>query len=95
MKVAINGADRPTTNDMLEQLIEVITHPFDFCKKVSVNMELKWLCTRCTINHTVSSSGLHGWSAVKLGYPNSPSDNLSTVVSLNRRVRIVRSFDFS
>jgi len=40
MKVAINGADRPTTNDVLEQLIEVINHPFDFCKKVSVNMEL-------------------------------------------------------
>ncbi len=25
---------------MLEQLIKVINHPFDFCKKVSVNMEL-------------------------------------------------------
>jgi len=40
MKVAINRADRPNTNDVLEQLIEVINHPFDFCKKVSVNMEL-------------------------------------------------------
>jgi len=40
MKVAINGANRPTTNDVLEQLFEVINHPFDFCKKVSVNMEL-------------------------------------------------------
>ena len=40
MKVAINGADRPSTHDLLEQLIEVINHPFDFCKKVSVNMEL-------------------------------------------------------
>ena len=40
MKVAIDGADRPSTNDVLEQLIEVINHPFDFCKKVSVNMEL-------------------------------------------------------
>jgi hypothetical protein len=40
MKVAIDGADRPNTNDVLEQLIEVINHPFDFCKKVSVNMEL-------------------------------------------------------
>ena len=40
MKVAINGADRPTTNDVLEQLLEVINHPFDFRKKVSVNMEL-------------------------------------------------------
>jgi len=40
MKVAINVVDRPTTNDVLEQLIEVINHPFDFRKKVSVNMEL-------------------------------------------------------
>jgi predicted transcriptional regulator len=30
MKVAIDGADRPTTNDVLEQLLEVINHPFDF-----------------------------------------------------------------
>jgi len=29
MKVAIDGADRPNTNDALEQLIEVINHPFD------------------------------------------------------------------
>ncbi len=40
MKVAIDGADRPTTNDVLEQLLEVINHTFDFQKKVSVNMEL-------------------------------------------------------
>jgi hypothetical protein len=40
MKVANNGADRPTTNDLLEQLLEVINHTFDICKKVSVNMEL-------------------------------------------------------
>ena len=39
MKVAIDGADRPNTNDVLEQLIKVINHPFDFYK-VSVNMEL-------------------------------------------------------
>ncbi len=25
---------------MLEQLLEVINHNFDFCKKVSINMEL-------------------------------------------------------
>ncbi len=37
MKVAIDRADRPT---VLEQLLEVINHPFDFRKKVSVNMEL-------------------------------------------------------
>jgi hypothetical protein len=40
MKVAIDEADQPTTNDVLEQLLEVINHPFDFCKKVSANMEL-------------------------------------------------------
>ncbi len=40
MKVAIDGADRPTMNDVLEQLLEVINHTFDFRKKVSVNMEL-------------------------------------------------------
>ena len=43
MKVAIDGANGPNTNDVLEQLIEVINHPFDFCKKVSVNMELMQL----------------------------------------------------
>jgi hypothetical protein len=40
MKSAINGADRPSTNDVLEQLLEVINHNFDFCKKISINMEL-------------------------------------------------------
>jgi hypothetical protein len=40
MKVAINGANQPSTNDMLERLLKVINHTFDFCKKVSVNMEL-------------------------------------------------------
>jgi hypothetical protein len=40
MKVAINGADQLTTNDVLKQLLEVINHPFDFRKKASVNMEL-------------------------------------------------------
>ena len=40
MKVAINGADLPSTHDLLEQLIKVINHPFDFCKKVSIKMEL-------------------------------------------------------
>ncbi len=39
MKVAIDGADQPSTNDVLEQLIEVINHQFDFRKKFSVNME--------------------------------------------------------
>jgi hypothetical protein len=40
MKVAIDRADRPSMNDMLEQLIKVINHPFDFSKKVSVSMKL-------------------------------------------------------
>jgi hypothetical protein len=40
MKVAINGADRPSTNNVLEQVLKVINHTFDFCKKVSRNMEL-------------------------------------------------------
>jgi hypothetical protein len=40
MQVAINGADRLSTNDVLEQLLEVINHTFDFCKKISINMEL-------------------------------------------------------
>jgi hypothetical protein len=42
---AINNADQPFTNDVLEQLLEVINHNFDFCKKVSVNMELMQLNT--------------------------------------------------
>jgi hypothetical protein len=40
MKLAIDGANQPSTNNMLEQLLEVINHNFDFCKKVSNNMEL-------------------------------------------------------
>ncbi len=40
MQVAIDGAYRPLTKDVLEQLFEVINHTFDFCKKISINMEL-------------------------------------------------------
>jgi hypothetical protein len=40
MAAAIDGADLPSTTDVLEQLLEVINHTFDFRKKVSVNMEL-------------------------------------------------------
>jgi hypothetical protein len=40
MKSAIDGTNRPSTNDMLEQLLKVISRNFDFCKKGSVNMEL-------------------------------------------------------
>jgi hypothetical protein len=43
MKVAIDGANRPSTNDVLEQLLEVINHTFNFPKKVSINMELMQL----------------------------------------------------
>ncbi len=40
MKVANDGADWLSTNDVLEQVLKVINHTFDFCKKVSINMEL-------------------------------------------------------
>jgi hypothetical protein len=40
IKLAINRADRSSTNDRLEQLLEVINHNFDFCKKISISMEL-------------------------------------------------------
>jgi hypothetical protein len=43
MKSAIHGADRPSTTNVLEQLIKAINHNFDFCKKVSINMELMQL----------------------------------------------------
>ncbi len=38
--MAINGANRPSINNVLEQLLEIINHKFDLRKKVSVNMEL-------------------------------------------------------
>jgi hypothetical protein len=40
MQAAIEGADRPSATDVLEQVMEIIHHPFDFRKKISVNMEL-------------------------------------------------------
>jgi hypothetical protein len=40
MKFAIDGTDQPSTNNVLEQLLKVINHIFDFHKKISVNMEL-------------------------------------------------------
>jgi hypothetical protein len=43
MILAINGANQPTTINKLEQLLNVIHHNFDFCKKVSVDMELMQL----------------------------------------------------
>ncbi len=39
-KLAINGTDRPSTNNVLEQLLKVVNHNFNFCKKISINMEL-------------------------------------------------------
>ena len=51
IKVAINGADRPSTNDTFEQFLEVINHTFDFRKKVSVDMELMQ-------SHTASTYGI-------------------------------------
>ncbi len=43
MAAAIDGTNQPSTTDVLEQLLEVINHTFDFQKKVSVNMELMQL----------------------------------------------------
>ena len=40
MKAAIEGADRPSATDVLEQVMDIIHQPFDFRKKISVNMEL-------------------------------------------------------
>jgi hypothetical protein len=40
MTAAIDGTDQPFTTNVLEQLLEVINHTFDFQKKVNVNMEL-------------------------------------------------------
>jgi hypothetical protein len=40
MAATIDGADQPSTTNMLEQLLEVINHTFNFQKKVNVNMEL-------------------------------------------------------
>jgi hypothetical protein len=40
MKLAINSANQPSSNKVLEQLLKVINHNFDFFKKVSIIMEL-------------------------------------------------------
>jgi hypothetical protein len=40
MKLAIDSAYQPSVNNMLEQLLKAINHNFNFCKKVSINMEL-------------------------------------------------------
>ncbi len=53
MKVAMDGANWPSTNDVLEQLLEVINHTFDFCKKVSVNMELMQSNAACMATYGI------------------------------------------
>jgi hypothetical protein len=40
MQAAYENADHPPMTDVLEQLIEVLHYTFDFCKKISANMEL-------------------------------------------------------
>jgi hypothetical protein len=40
MQAAYENADRSPMTDVLEQLIEVLHYTFDFCKKISANMEL-------------------------------------------------------
>ncbi len=40
MKSAINGANQPSMNNVLEQLLEIINHSFNFRKKISIKMEL-------------------------------------------------------
>jgi len=63
MKVSIDRANQPNTNDVLEQLIKVINHPFDFRKKVSVNMELMQTNTASSVYH---SSRSHCWPTSRL-----------------------------
>ncbi len=53
MKSAINGADQSSTNNVLEQLLEVINHRFDFRKKISINMELMQLNTAQIATHGI------------------------------------------
>ncbi len=40
MQAAYENTDHPPMTDVLEQLIEVLHYTFDFCKKISANMEL-------------------------------------------------------
>ena len=40
MQTAYENADCPPTTNVVEQLIEVLHYNFDFCKKVSANMEV-------------------------------------------------------
>jgi hypothetical protein len=60
MAAAIDGANQPSTTNMLEQLLEVINYTFDFQKKVSVIMELMQLnaARMTTYGITISISQL-------------------------------------
>ena len=40
----ITGADRPATSIMLEHLVGVLGHAFNFQQKVNTNMDLIWAC---------------------------------------------------
>ena len=40
VNAAIQGADRPNTSDVLEQLASILSFRFDFQKKVITNVEL-------------------------------------------------------
>jgi hypothetical protein len=44
MNLAINRADQPSSNDVLEQLLKIINHNFDFHKKVRST----WSCCNQT-----------------------------------------------
>ena len=39
LQTAIDGADHPPATDVLTQLLEVINFVFNFCKKISANMD--------------------------------------------------------
>ncbi len=53
---AIDGTDRPSTTNVLEHLLEVINHTFNFQKKVSINMELMQSNTARTATYGIAIS---------------------------------------
>ncbi len=53
MKSAIDGVGPPSTNNVLEQLIKIINHTFNFCKKVSANMELMQLNVEKMVTYNI------------------------------------------
>ena len=87
MKVAINGADLPSTHDLLEQLIKVINHPFDFCKKVSIKMEL--------MQSNVAQMAMYG---IVIGIPQlmlTLLANIETATKSNYGMNFARTFTLS